>query len=481
MKKIDMFKEESIQGKKMIVGYGIGENYERHKNDFADNGITFDYLCDARWRELGTTYDGIPIISPDSLAQMEDVCVYVMVKRPKAYIEIVRFLEEHGILYKSLSAYMLGKKHNSIIKLIEQAAADHTLAAIEGALQDPESRILFDARMRMSIYADPGELYLALFNLPRGGTLQPVSEVYFCNADNDLLETVRKLLTYQEMRGRKKVVLCKPSIECYAWVRDLNLKVDAILMEEMKQGLFPEIPRIDMNTAVEKFSEAIFISGEHQDGDVQYALISQGIPEKNFKKCHTCWKSQYFDEPFLEVSDHEIFVDAGALNLNNTFDFIRLCKGKYDKIYALEPDENLYDNCVKRLEQAQQSEREKINLFRAAAWSEDTKVSYTDFREGSGYVSGNGGIMVEGRSIDSILQGDRVTYIKMDIEGAELEALKGAEKSIRKWKPRLAVCIYHKPEDIIEIPRYILSLVPDYKMYIRHYSTCIAETVLYCL
>ncbi|MDR1086700.1 MAG: FkbM family methyltransferase [Endomicrobium sp.] len=69
----------------------------------------------------------------------------------------------------------------------------------------------------------------------------------------------------------------------------------------------------------------------------------------------------------------------------------------------------------------------------------------------------------------------------MDIEGAELDALVGAKDTIRKYKPRLAICIYHKPSDIIDIPLYILSLVPEYKLYIRHYSTYKWETVLYCV
>ena len=69
----------------------------------------------------------------------------------------------------------------------------------------------------------------------------------------------------------------------------------------------------------------------------------------------------------------------------------------------------------------------------------------------------------------------------MDIEGSELEALKGAAETIKKWRPKLAISIYHKYEDIIEIPEYILSIVPDYSFYIRHYSSDIWETVLYAI
>ena len=83
-------------------------------------------------------------------------------------------------------------------------------------------------------------------------------------------------------------------------------------------------------------------------------------------------------------------------------------------------------------------------------------------------------------SLDSCIT-DKVTFIKMDIEGAELNALKGSREIIKKYKPRLAVSVYHKKEDLIEIPLYIKELVPEYKLYIRHYSNAAIETVLYAV
>lgn len=74
-----------------------------------------------------------------------------------------------------------------------------------------------------------------------------------------------------------------------------------------------------------------------------------------------------------------------------------------------------------------------------------------------------------------------MTFIKMDIEGAELEALHGCRDTIIKYRPKLAICVYHKPEDIIEIPSYIHEIVPEYKLYLRHHSKDLSETVLYAL
>ena len=66
----------------------------------------------------------------------------------------------------------------------------------------------------------------------------------------------------------------------------------------------------------------------------------------------------------------------------------------------------------------------------------------------------------------------------MKKEGAELEALKGAAKTIKKYKPKLAVCLYHKVPDIIKLPLFVLNLIPDYKLYIRHWTNGRTETVL---
>ena len=85
-------------------------------------------------------------------------------------------------------------------------------------------------------------------------------------------------------------------------------------------------------------------------------------------------------------------------------------------------------------------------------------------------------------AIDRVVaEEDKVTFIKMDVEGAELESLKGAKETILRNKPKLAICIYHKPDDLIDIPLYINELVPEYKLYIRHHSNDRGETALYAV
>ena len=69
----------------------------------------------------------------------------------------------------------------------------------------------------------------------------------------------------------------------------------------------------------------------------------------------------------------------------------------------------------------------------------------------------------------------------MDVEGAELESLKGAKKIIQRDKPKLANCIYHKMEDMTEIPLYVKELVSEYRLYVHHHSNSDGETALYAI
>jgi len=74
---------------------------------------------------------------------------------------------------------------------------------------------------------------------------------------------------------------------------------------------------------------------------------------------------------------------------------------------------------------------------------------------------------------------ERIDFIKMDIEGAELKALEGARRTIERFAPHLAITVYHKQEDLCTIPQYLKSLCPDYEFYIDHFTTTMMETVLF--
>ena len=191
-----------------------------------------------------------------------------------------------------------------------------------------------------------------------------------------------------------------------------------------------------------------------------------------------CDEGQYFGPDFVKLGEGEVFVDAGCFDLGSSLEFRRRCK-HVKKVYAFEPEPCQYQACLKRKAEECFS---AVELLPYGVWSERTTLHFNATKGSASCMCEDGELNVPVIPIDEIVDpADHVTMIKMDIEGAELEALKGSKKVIQRDKPRLAICIYHKPEDMTEIPLYIKELVPEYKLYIRHHSNAGTETVLYAV
>lgn len=184
---------------------------------------------------------------------------------------------------------------------------------------------------------------------------------------------------------------------------------------------------------------------------------------------------QYFD--VFSPKQNEVFINAGAFHGETDIDFVKWCNNSYKKIYAFEPMKKDAEICKKHYAE---NNITNIELLCKGTWSQ---TGYISFSEGisQGRIDENGTNRIETIKIDDAVSNleEKVTFIKMDIEGAELKALQGARETILKDKPRMAICIYHKPEDLYEIPGYILSLVPEYRFKVRQYTSMTWETVLY--
>ncbi len=191
-----------------------------------------------------------------------------------------------------------------------------------------------------------------------------------------------------------------------------------------------------------------------------------------FKSIHL----QYFDEEIINLSDNEIFIDGGAFTGDTLEAFIKRTNGKFNKIYAFEPEESKHKEFDKF-----SLNNNKMQLLPYGLWHENAVLNFDARNTAGSMLSDDGNIKVNVTSIDKVLNNKTATFIKLDIQGAELEALKGAKMTIEKYKPKLAICVYHKPLDIINIPKYLKSIVPEYKLYLRHYGESIYETVLYAV
>jgi len=181
----------------------------------------------------------------------------------------------------------------------------------------------------------------------------------------------------------------------------------------------------------------------------------------------------------LKLIKDEVFIDCGAYIGDTIDEFLKRMPAEYKQIVAFEPDS---ENFTKLKEK--HGSNPKITLINAGAYDKDGEVLFKEQGGCSRITEGeqNDLVRVQVKTIDNLNLED-VSFIKMDIEGAELNALKGAEKTILKNKPKLAICLYHSDEDMLNIAEYINSLMPDYKLYVRHYSfyPSISETVLYAI
>ncbi len=188
-------------------------------------------------------------------------------------------------------------------------------------------------------------------------------------------------------------------------------------------------------------------------------------------------KNPYFPD-FLPLCLNEVFVDCGAFDGDTILEFVKRTDGKYNKIYAFEPDGRNY----KKLTQTIDTNRIKcVQPYKMGCWHSKTTLRFTSNGTMTSLVPNEGDVAIDVEAVDSIVDCARVTFIKMDIEGAELAALHGAAKTIEISKPKLAICVYHKPEDLITIPQYINSIVPEYKFFLRHHQFISWETVLYAI
>ncbi|MEI6423714.1 MAG: FkbM family methyltransferase, partial [Lentisphaerota bacterium] len=191
----------------------------------------------------------------------------------------------------------------------------------------------------------------------------------------------------------------------------------------------------------------------------------------------------YFDKELIELGEHEFFLDVGAYRGNAIVEFARRTRGKYDGIIAFEPD--LKTSAI-LANTAKQNHINNLEIHNCGAWNRHAFLHFDDGREGSSRIyelteNASSSNSIEANTIDDVLHGRRTTYIAMDIEGAEHNAILGAEQSIKKWKPKMAVCVYHKREDLYDILLLLKSFVPDYKFYLRHYASNQTETVLYAI
>lgn len=237
------------------------------------------------------------------------------------------------------------------------------------------------------------------------------------------------------------------------------------------------------------FKGKIFISSRLYYEEIYTQIRTTGIEDSCIinigELLEQLARKQYFSLSVLPHMENEVFADVGSLDGMSAKCFIGWCgSNNFRKVYCFEPDKSNAVKCEKNLHHY--IELGKAKIVEKGAWSARAKLCFDSNRNGSSHIdldARNSDEFIEVIDLDSVFESEKetCTFIKMDIEGAELEALMGCKEIICRDKPKLAICIYHKPEDIITIASKILEYNREYKIYMRHYSVRAAETVLYAI
>jgi len=202
-----------------------------------------------------------------------------------------------------------------------------------------------------------------------------------------------------------------------------------------------------------------------------YEIVPYSLLEEMFYYKEDYWDS--FEFPDTAAANEATVLDCGAYIGDSIEQICRSIPQKEVNYYAFEP---LLENAesIKKNESLKKI-CSRLNVYQFGVGSEDTQMVFqmpvTGDKEGGRFVEDKNSAAadcLEIRSLDGLnLDIKGQLYIKMDIEGAELGALKGAERLIKSHKPYLAVCLYHRKNDLLEIPMYLHHLMPDYKFYLR--------------
>lgn len=348
-------------------------------------------------------------------------------------------------------------------------------------LDDEKSKILFYYRTMIDLTSNPYYTLMLDYEMFKGEKLD--------NVQTNLKNFVEFLLKDNNYQRNIIIIGNDPQVlnVLYGLTGKFNnaLKIKMVYeftgrqyyTEPIHGKILKHLPIDSMK--LEPSDDNIYIIGDEDYYYVYNFLIEKGFSKDRVYLTNTRFQTvmfhQYFGESFLKHVKDEVFVDGGAFYLETTFDFKNWSNNKYKKIYAFEPNEEIYNSCLNIIKE---DNIENIEMYNYGLWNSKGKINFIPDNGGS-RISDDGSSTIQVNSIDNVLKGKEATFIKLDIEGSEFKALMGAQKTIKKYKPKLAISIYHKYLDCIILTKYILELNSDYKIRIRHYNLDRLETVLY--
>lgn len=261
-----------------------------------------------------------------------------------------------------------------------------------------------------------------------------------------------------------------------------EVKLNSIDCEGFYKNLF--LGSYPINDMLDKDREKVLEAFSLFDTDEEREFYIQNI------KAYVTRNFTGFKKPFdiaLQYLAHDIpkkknysnFIDCGSFDGDTLRNLMQHDVGIKNYV-AFEPQNKLCEKISNYIEQHKKS-FESALIFPCGVYSKIDKLTFSLSTDALSVakIDRAGNDIIQCVAIDDVLKGFHPTFIKMDIEGAEIEAVKGAKETIMKYHPQLAICVYHSLSDMWEIPLLIKSFYNGYKFYLRNYQFMGLETVLY--
>lgn len=247
----------------------------------------------------------------------------------------------------------------------------------------------------------------------------------------------------------------------------------AFLGQDADEVLPGRMSTAEWQTALDQTGRA-FVGGAYR---IDGLTVDSGLPEV----AATFVLEQYRLKGIVEPGAGDVVLDCGAYRGETVLWFARRV-GKDGRVVAFEPVARNAEGLRRNLAANRSVEMAPVTVLECAVSSSTGVLHFNAQAEGSSRVDADSIESVPAVTIDDVMEEQhlgRVDFMKMDIEGGEVDALRGAEETLKKFTPRLAISVYHRPHDLPDIAKLILQACPDYRLYLSHKSPGLAETVLF--
>lgn len=301
-------------------------------------------------------------------------------------------------------------------------------------------------------------------------------------------KSVLPVSTLEEKYTQVNVIMGCSNYEKIKYLEQLTVVNEVFYLFSCNYGIYEKTPLSEIEENIDEFEKVGCIFADNSSYQNYLAFLKTRVSGNNsyifdlFQQ-----ESNFFNNDVFKVDGNEVFLDIGAYDGDTIRLFLRENGGKYQHIYALEPDEinrKRLENYIK------ESGLQNVNVSGSAAWKEKGELHFVANDNGqlsSLVFSGSNKIEgtksgIKAETLDEMFSYNKnITLIKINyLEGVK-EALQGARNILREHKPKLAVSVGFDCKNIRYIPLLIREINPDYKLYLRYNRGTISALTCYAV